>query len=148
MKIITDDKGRNQIFSGTKAASIRLRRRSDYILAQMIEETGRNILEIGSGTGEASLYLAEKTSMNVLGIDICEPNIEGSKEKDSFSNLPFRALDFTKFSQNEDRKDFGFDYIVGNGILHHLYPELSGSLSAIKSLLNQGRKSCFRTPIC
>jgi 2-polyprenyl-3-methyl-5-hydroxy-6-metoxy-1,4-benzoquinol methylase len=146
MKIITDDKGRNQIFSGTLAADIRLKRRFDYILSLMDKTPGGKILEIGSGTGEASLYMAEKTGMNILGIDICEPFIKTSNENNKLPNLQYRNADFTRFSEIEELANAKYDYIVGNGILHHLYYDLDQSLSVIRSLLLPGGKIIFLEP--
>jgi 2-polyprenyl-3-methyl-5-hydroxy-6-metoxy-1,4-benzoquinol methylase len=146
MKVITDDKGQNQIFSGTKAAEIRLKRRFDYILSLLSEKPGGKILEIGSGTGEASLHIAGKTKMDILGVDICESFIETSKEKNTFQNLRYKLADFTKFSETEELKELRFDFIIGNGILHHLYHDLHKSLTVIRSLLKKDGKIVFLEP--
>jgi 2-polyprenyl-3-methyl-5-hydroxy-6-metoxy-1,4-benzoquinol methylase len=146
MKIITDDKGWNQIFSNSLAAEIRQKRRCDYMISLMSEKKGGRILEIGSGTGEASLYIAQKTNMSILGIDICEPFVNSSNENNTLPNLQYRNADFTKFEEIDNLKGIKYDYIIGNGILHHLYYTLDQSLAVIKSLLAPEGKIIFLEP--
>ncbi len=145
MKIITDDNGRNQIFSGL-TADIRLKRRFDYILSLMDEKPGGRILEIGSGTGEASLYMAQKTGMSILGIDICEPFVTKSNKNNQMPNLEYRNADFSRFNEIENLAHIKYDYVVGNGILHHLYNDLDQSLRVILTLLKPGGKIIFLEP--
>jgi len=146
MKKITDDNGNNQIFADTLATQIRLKRRCDYQISQMTEKTDGRIMEIGCGTGEASKYIAQQTNMNVLGVDICESFIEFANQNHNLPNLSYRNADFNHFSKSEDLANLKFDYIIGNGILHHLYFTLDESLTAISSLLAPKGKMIFLEP--
>ena len=144
MSSLTDDRGYNQMFSPSEAMDIRTERRCDYMLNQMTNVTEQTrILEIGSGTGELAALLAKKTSAQVTGSDICVPFIEEAKQKHVAPNLNFIVLDFNKPEVLENEK---FDYIVGNGILHHLYYNLEEALVNIKKLLTPNGKIIFLEP--
>lgn len=122
MTSIKDDRGYNQGFKSSKALTIRTLRRCNYIISQMpIINKDNEVLEIGCGTGEISFMLANLTKQKVLGIDICTPFIEEANKTYNLPNLEYNVIDFNEITLLEKRK---FDYIVGNGILHHLYCNL------------------------
>jgi 2-polyprenyl-3-methyl-5-hydroxy-6-metoxy-1,4-benzoquinol methylase len=124
---IKDDRGYNQGFKQTRALKIRTERRSDYIVSKIRKSKDIKILEIGCGTGELSYLLAKQTNQSVLGTDICIPFIECAKNTYSHPKLEFGLLDFNNI-ENSKYKDKKFDYIVGNGILHHLFYNLNKTL--------------------
>ncbi len=143
MASIKDDRGYNQGFSLVKSTEVRMRRRADLILSEMQSAEGKSVLEIGCGTGEVAFWMAEKTVANVLGTDLCVPFVDKAKEKFQLANLRYAVLDFNKVDQFKGEK---FDYIVGNGILHHLYHHLDEALSNMKNLLREGGKLIFLEP--
>ncbi len=143
MASIQDDRGYNQGFEPTKALEIRTERRCDYIISRISTKKSTKILEVGCGTGEISYLLAKRTNANVLGIDICKPFIEQAKKKFKLKNLRYEVLDFNDPAKIKSRK---FDYIVGNGILHHLYQSLDESLVNMHRLLNNSGKIVFLEP--
>lgn len=148
MGSVKDDRGYNQGFKPSKTMDVRMERRCDYMISQMkINEKKQNILEIGCGTGEISYFISQKTHANILGTDICSPFIENAKKEYSSSNLKFAVLDFinTK-SINEVVGNTKFDYVVGNGILHHLFNKLDESLTSINKLLINDGKLIFLEP--
>ena len=136
MRSIKDDRGFNQGFELVKSTEIRMRRRANWMMNEF-EHGRKSVLEIGCGRGEVSYWIAEQTKMEILATDLCEPFIESAKEKYQLPNLKFEVLDFNNASQVNGRK---FDYIIGNGILHHLYYNLPQALTTIKSLLNKNGK--------
>ena len=143
MNNFKDDRGYNQIFTPSTSTNIRLERRAEYIISQF-EITGtKEILEIGCGMGIMANMMATKTNGNVLGIDLCQPFIESAKKEFNHPNLSFGVMDFNKPEDFLHRK---FDYIVGNGILHHLYHHLDEALVNIKKLLKPGGKMIFLEP--
>ena len=147
MKNLKDDKGFNQIWHKTEAMKIRTERRADYMIANMNLSEESEILEIGCGTGEISYLLAKKTGTRVLGTDICDPFIKEAQGKYILENLQYRLLDFNDPESIERAADNKkFDYIVGNGILHHLYFQLDNALKNIHSLLNDNGKLIFLEP--
>jgi len=125
MAKVKDDRGYNQGFELVASTEVRMRRRADYMVSKM-EPGERDVLEIGCGRGEVSYWIAQKTGMNILGTDLCVPFIEDAKVKLILPNLNYEVLDFNKPGDIQGREKF--DYIVGNGILHHLYYHLDDAL--------------------
>jgi 2-polyprenyl-3-methyl-5-hydroxy-6-metoxy-1,4-benzoquinol methylase len=119
-----------------------MRRRANWMMNEF-ESNKKSVLEIGCGRGEVSFWIAEQTKMEVLGTDLCVPFIEKAKTAFQLPNLNFEVLDFNNAAQVKGRK---FDYIIGNGILHHLYYHLPEALSNIKSLLHKNGKMIFMEP--
>lgn len=143
MASIIDDRGYNQGFILAESTVVRMKRRAQLMLAEMDLSASGDILEIGCGTGEISRYLAEGSNYRVLGTDICAPFIEMAAVTHKKDNLSFEVVNFNDPSQIKNRT---FDYIVGNGILHHLYPNLLASLKTIRSLLKPQGKMIFMEP--
>jgi len=143
MAAITDDRGFNQIFEQTEGNLIRLKRRADWMIQEMAPSPNKKILEIGCGTGYVSYYLAEKTQMQMIGSDLCKPFIEEAKAKYVSPKLSYEVLDFNEAANSIHNK---FDYIIGNGILLHLYYNLSDVFPTLKNLLNPGGKIIFMEP--
>lgn len=144
MADLIDDRGYNQVWERNPTFKIRIERRADLIINEMDKKDASiNVLEIGSGTGEISHYIAQNTKANVLGIDLCQPFVDGANEEFKLPNLNFMTLDF-----NHPEKLMGmkFDYVIGNGILHHLYYQLDSALVNINSLLKEGGKFVFMEP--
>lgn len=144
MADLIDDRGYNQVWERNPTFKIRIERRADLIVKEMKNQDETiNVLEIGSGTGEISHYIAKNTNANVLGIDLCQPFVDGANKEFHLQNLNFMVLDF-----NHPEKLMGmkFDYVIGNGILHHLYYQLDSALININSLLKEGGKFIFMEP--
>ena len=143
MENIKDDRGYNQVWADTKSTRVRAERRCDYLISQMTLNGAKNVLEIGCGKGNNSFMLAQKTKMQILGTDLCVPFIEEAKKNFQLPHLRFKVLDFNQAAQFEGEK---FDYIVGNGILHHLYYNLDTSFSKMRDLLRENGKIIFIEP--
>jgi 2-polyprenyl-3-methyl-5-hydroxy-6-metoxy-1,4-benzoquinol methylase len=143
MASIVDDRGYNQGFTLVESTRVRMKRRAELFLAEMDMSRPYDVLEIGCGTGEISNWIAESSTHRVLGTDICEPFITLAAGKYVRENLSFEVVDFNNPGQVNERS---FDYIIGNGILHHLYPSLLESLKRIRSLLRPGGKMIFMEP--
>ncbi len=58
-------------------------------------------------------------------------------------NLLFEVLDFNKAAESVHNK---FDYLIGNGILHHLYYNLDDVFRVFSNILNPGGKIIFMEP--
>jgi len=143
MAAITDDRGFNQIFAQSEVNLIRLKRRADWFIAEMQPAPGKTVLEIGCGTGYVSNHIASKTGMRVIGSDLCEPFIEEARKKYNTPNLTFEILDFNKASEVIKTK---FDYVIGNGILHHLYYNLDNVFESFRNILAPQGKIIFMEP--
>lgn len=140
---IVDERGYNQGFKETFSLKKRMERRADWMINEMDKFSNKKVLEIGCGTGYVSYYIAKKTGIQVIGSDLSETFIEAAKKKYILPNLAFVILDFNKASTSVYNK---FDYIIGNGILHHLYYNLDEVLVTLKNLLNPQGKIIFMEP--
>ena len=148
MASIVDERGYNQGFVETPASVVRLKRRARAIAEEMQPSTDGttpvNILEIGSGTGEMALLLAQLTGARVTGVDLSQRFVEEARAKHRHPNLQFIVADLTKDTPKTDADRY--QYIVGNGILHHLYHHLDVFLPALKCWLAPGGRLIFWEP--
>jgi SAM-dependent methyltransferase len=143
MNIITDDRGYNQIWAPSKATDIRAERRCDYIVSLMRPGSDETVLEIGCGIGTNAFLLACKTEKQILATDICRPFLDQAAKRYALPNLTFRYLDFRTA---RDVEALRVDYVVGNGILHHLYRHLDESLVEMRRLLKPNGRIIFLEP--
>lgn len=143
MATIKDDRGYSQGYELSLSTTVRMQRRTDLLLSGMNLTPETRILEIGCGTGEVSYWMASRSPAQVLGTDLCVPFIEGAKEKYQLPNLEYRVLDFNDADVLSGER---FDYIVGNGILHHLYYHLDRDLGSLRRLLKENGKILFLEP--
>jgi 2-polyprenyl-3-methyl-5-hydroxy-6-metoxy-1,4-benzoquinol methylase len=111
------------------------------MLAQMEKVSAQTrILGIGCGTGEMAALIVSITNAQVTGSDICTPFTEEAVKRHRLPNLKFLTLDF---NHSDVLDDIRFDYIVRNGILHHLYNNLNEVLVHIRKLLANNGKIIF-----
>lgn len=143
MASIRDDRGYNQGFALVKSTEERMRRRARLLMSEMRLSPDAHILEIGCGTGELSHWMAEQTPATILGTDLCAPFVKSASDAFRRPNLRYEVLDFNKAEQFRGKT---FDYIVGNGILHHLYHHLDDALANMRALLKDGGKIIFLEP--
>jgi SAM-dependent methyltransferase len=143
MRSISDDRGYNQGWASSQATEVRTERRCNYIAGLMRTRSDETVLEIGCGTGENAFLLASKTGKRILATDICRPFLDQAAKRYERPNLSFQFLDFRQVS---GRELGSFDYVVGNGILHHLYRDLEGSLVQMRRLLKPGGRIIFLEP--
>ena len=104
---------------------------------------GKNILDIGSGRGHLSFYLA-KEGANVIGIDLSKSFIDHcNQEAEKLKlNLEFKVMN-ALIPEFEDGK---FDIIVGSRAIHHL-PDLDIFFRECKRLLKKKGYIVFIEPL-
>ena len=105
---------------------------------KQLELQGKHVLDYGCGDGRFSFELARHGAL-VQGIDISESLVQMATltipdgiPRPTFSVRDAHATGFPKAS---------FDYVFGNGILHHL--ELERAYSEIARLLRPGGRAFF-----
>jgi 2-polyprenyl-3-methyl-5-hydroxy-6-metoxy-1,4-benzoquinol methylase len=103
---------------------------------------GKKILDYGCGTGEFSYALAARGA-TVYGIDVSEEAISAAESRlaDSGWRIIFRRDD----CQHTAFPDNYFDFIFGNGILHHL--DFDAAMEEISRILKPGGKAFFMEPL-
>ena len=144
MKYIKDDRGYSQIFDlGNKSNEMRLCHRADMMIAEVSDPASKKLMEIGAGTGDIAYWIAEQIPVDVLATDLCVPFVDIARSKYVLPNLRYEVLDFNKAEQFNNEK---FDYIIGNGILHHLYHNLDTAFENMLDLLNDNGKIVFMEP--
>jgi SAM-dependent methyltransferase len=150
MANIVDERGYSQIFKPTGAQLIRLRRRAEAIAAEMSLPTApearsrTKILELGCGTGELACHLALLTGAQVTGVDLSTQFIDHARAIHQHERLTFVVADLSRIIPRAESEKC--DYIVGNGILHHLYHHLDSFLPALARWLIPGGRLIFWEP--
>ena len=132
-----------QLWNEKKSTDIRSERRSDYWLSQMTDDASKSVMEIGCGSGMKAYDLARKCKMKVLATDIDPEEIAKAKRDYQLPNLEFMVVDSTELDRTEVNS---FDYVVGNGILHHLYHHIDSALANIFRILKNNGKMIFIEP--
>jgi cyclopropane-fatty-acyl-phospholipid synthase len=88
-----------------------------HVAAKVLLEPGHRVLDIGSGWGGLSLYLAEMTGAHVTGITLSTEQLQVSKARAEEKNLTRSA----KFLLQDYRDTPGpFDRIVSVGMFEHV----------------------------
>ncbi len=106
---------------------------------------GLNVLDYGCGWGESSVeyYLA---GANVTGIDVSGRFIEAANESFIAKGFDSNRYEFIKMDAHKLQfADESFDFVVGDGILHHL--DASIALSEIYRVLKPGGKVILFEPL-
>ena len=97
----------------------------------------KNVLEVGCGTGQLSIYFSLGTNNEVVGLD---PTIESLKlaknfaDKNNISNINFVNADIF----DDVLKENFFDFIWCNGVLHHTKNPYKAFEILIRSLKKNG----------
>lgn len=150
MSDITDERGYNQIYRPTSASAIRLRRRARAMIDAMSLPPGEDrratvrILELGCGQGELAHELAESTGAQVTGVDLSPGFIAHANSTHRHPRLRFVVADLSLTSPAGAHEQH--DFIVGNGILHHLYHHLDSFLPVLGRWLKPSGRLIFWEP--
>lgn len=120
-----------------------MKRRTGLLLSEMDITRDTRILEIGCGTGEVSYWMASRSPAQVFGTDLCATFTEEAKKNYHLPNLQYEVVNF---NDPNALSGMQFDYIVGNGILHHLYNNLDEVFVSMRRLLKENGKIIFLEP--
>ena len=103
---------------------------------------GKKVLDLGCGAGETSVYFALQGA-DVYACDIAEESVAlATRLAEKFKvNAHFATAD----SSDLPYPDQQFDFVFGNGVLHHV--ELSSAAKEVHRVLKSGGKALFIEPL-
>jgi ubiquinone/menaquinone biosynthesis C-methylase UbiE len=95
------------------------RRAQALIVEDMQIEKGMNILDLGCGTGWATLQIASRLegTGRVLGLDLSERMLEQAERK--LTNLGYANVEFVLQSASALDYEGDFDYVLSTNAFHH-----------------------------
>ena len=115
-----------------------------WILQQLSGKiTGKKILDLGCGAGEASVYFALKGA-EVTALDISTGMLEKVKELADLYGVRNIKL-ACSCAEEMPFKSESFDIVYGNSVLHHA--EIDTVLSEVSRILKPGGKAVFIEPL-
>jgi 2-polyprenyl-3-methyl-5-hydroxy-6-metoxy-1,4-benzoquinol methylase len=115
-----------------------------FALSRLPKATGARVLEVGSGSGTLSVYLAMQGA-SVTGVDVSEENVALARRRASVNGVgertDFRVVPIEQLGD----PDQSYDFIIGNQVLHHF--ELEQALPNIRRLLKPSGCGVFCEPV-
>jgi len=114
-----------------------------YFYTQLADIKGKNILDCCCGYGFSSVKCA-KYGAKVTGIDISPKMLELAQRNAELNQVTGLAEFKLMSAQDMEFADNSFDYVIGQGALHHLNLELAGK--EIARVLKPGGKALFIEP--
>ncbi|WP_216618019.1 class I SAM-dependent methyltransferase [Corallococcus carmarthensis] len=108
---------------------------------------GRRVLDVGCGEGSNAVLMA-RFGAEVLGIDVSPGSIalcqrraelDGVAQRTRFTCAPLDTVELPPGS---------FDVIWGDGVLHHLIPELDTVMEKLTGWAKPGALFVFSEPVC
>lgn len=119
----------------------------EYCFGLVRDVRGKAVLDVGCGLGDDAILLACQGAARVLAVDISPRSIEvarrrarcaGVDDRVEFVCAPFETLALPERT---------FDLVWGDGVLHHLIPELDGVLAALRRSARPGARFVFIEPV-
>lgn len=109
-----------------------------FTVRDLIDWKGKQVLDVGCGTGDMCALVADMGAEFVLGIDYAEAAIEEAKQKYTRDNLRFEAKNF--FEQEGK-----VDVVMSLGTLEHMDQPLK-TLQRFKEMLLPGGSIIITSP--
>jgi 2-polyprenyl-3-methyl-5-hydroxy-6-metoxy-1,4-benzoquinol methylase len=107
---------------------------------------GRHVLDVGCGDGTNAILLASRGA-RVTGIDISPNSIRLATHRARLAGVEDRVRLLCSPLEVADFPEDSFDAIWGDGILHHLIPELEGVMDRLVRWARPGAQAIFSEPL-
>lgn len=108
---------------------------------------GRRVLDVGCGDGSNAMLMA-RFGARVTGIDISSRSIELCKRRAELDGVGESTQFICSPLETADLLESSYDIIWGDGVLHHLIPELDGVLRKLMGCAKPGALFVFSEPVC
>jgi len=108
---------------------------------------GKRVLDVGCGDGSNAILMA-KYGARVTGIDISPKSIELCHRRAELDGVGSTTQFICSPLETADLLDGSYDIIWGDGVLHHLIPELDGVMRRLVSYAKPGALFVFSEPVC
>lgn len=141
MITVKDEKGHSQVWPVTASTSFRAQRRIEEILRHL--PVGAKVLELGCGHGDLTSALLS-AGHRVTALDRSAQMLDQTlKNCGSNKSLEFVHMEVGPYLASTKHK---FDAVVGMGILHHCFFEISEVSAGLNKLLVDGGQGLFWEP--
>jgi 2-polyprenyl-3-methyl-5-hydroxy-6-metoxy-1,4-benzoquinol methylase len=107
---------------------------------------GLEVLDVGCGPGDNSVLLALRGA-RVTGVDVSAGSIALAERRARASGAKVPPRFVQAPIETADLPERGFDVIWGDGILHHLIPELDAVLARLARLARPRARFVFSEPV-
>jgi 2-polyprenyl-3-methyl-5-hydroxy-6-metoxy-1,4-benzoquinol methylase len=118
----------------------------EFRFRQLGDLQGLHVLDLGCGDGVNALLLASRGA-RVTGIDISARSVALATERARLSGMQERVRFVCSPLELAELPDNSFDVIWGDGILHHLIPELELVLEQLHRWAKPGARVVFSEPL-
>lgn len=105
-----------------------------------LDVRGKDILEIGCGSGYGAFLLNQLDPKSYVGLDVMEKQVELARRK--YPQFEFLVQDATDLSQYESESK---DVVIIFGVLHHI-PDWRKAIDEIKRVLKPGGSLFLEEP--
>ncbi|WP_224243243.1 class I SAM-dependent methyltransferase [Hyalangium gracile] len=118
----------------------------EYRFDALGELSDKHVLDVGCGDGTNAILLASRGA-RVTGIDISPRSVRLATERARRAGLEDRVRFLCSPLEVAEFPEGSFDVIWGDGILHHLIPELEAVLDKLVHWARPGAQVIFSEPL-
>lgn len=108
--------------------------------------SGKHVLEVASGSGGPSLYLARKFNLRITGIDINEEGIKTAKQHALDAQITDAQFQLADVNQRLPFDDATFDAVMCIDSMNHFRNRLE-ALKEWQRVLKPGARALFTDPV-
>lgn len=107
---------------------------------------GHRVLDVGCGTGDNAILLA-LAGAEVTGVDVSPRSVELAEARARASRVPVAPRFVCGPIETAALPQGAFDVVWGDGVLHHVIPELDAVLARLAQLARPGARFLFSEPV-